>query len=168
MTEAITAAVARLGATRVLSRTSAMQFKRDRPPLPEIARRLGADALVEGSVLRARDRVRVTARLIDARTDELLWSDTQDRDLKDVLALQDDVARAIVAGIHGRLSAAEPPQASAAAAPGTARQRCASCARSRLGPMCGRTTWRWYTWGWATTAPRSTHWSGRSRRAGTG
>ena len=67
MTEAITAAIARLGSIRVISRASAMQFKAQRPPLPEIARLLNADAVVEGSVMRSGDRVRVTAQLVDAR-----------------------------------------------------------------------------------------------------
>jgi len=108
MTEAITAAVARLGTIRVISRTSAMQFKADRPPLPEIARRLDADVAVEGSVLRAGNRVRITAQLIDARTDEHLWADTEDRALENVLDLQDDVARAIADGIRSRIGAAAP------------------------------------------------------------
>jgi serine/threonine protein kinase/tetratricopeptide (TPR) repeat protein len=103
MTEAITAAIARLGSIRVISRTSAMQFKHDRPPIPEIARRLGAEAVVEGSVMRAGGRVRVSAQLIDARSDQHLWSDRLDCDLTDVLDLQDQVAVSIVKGIRSRL-----------------------------------------------------------------
>jgi TolB-like protein/tetratricopeptide (TPR) repeat protein len=103
MTEAITAAIARLGSIRVISRTSAMQFKRERPPIREIARRLDADAVVEGSVTRAGERVRISAQLVDARSDQHLWAESHDRDLTDVLDLQDDVARAIVKGIHSRL-----------------------------------------------------------------
>jgi len=109
MTEAVTAAVARLGSVRVISRTSAMQFRGGRRALPEIAQRLGADLAVEGSVVRAGDRVRITAQLIDARTDEHLWADSLDRDLTDVLDLQDDVARAIVQGLRGRVASTEPP-----------------------------------------------------------
>jgi TolB-like protein/predicted Ser/Thr protein kinase len=108
MTEAITAAIARLGSIRVISRTSAMQFKRPRPPLPEIARLLNADAVVEGSVMRAGNRVRVAAQLVDARANEQLWAETYDRDLTDVLDLQDDVARAIVNGIQSRLATPGP------------------------------------------------------------
>jgi TolB-like protein len=107
MTEAITAAIARLGSIRVISRTSAMQFKRERPLIPEIARRLNADAVVEGSVIRAGDRVRISAQLVDARRDQHLWAESLDRDLTDVLDLQAEVARAIVKGIHSRLVAPE-------------------------------------------------------------
>jgi TolB-like protein/tetratricopeptide (TPR) repeat protein len=105
MTEAITAAIARLGSIRVISRTSAMQFKRERPPTREIARRLNADAVVEGSVTCAGDRVRISAQLIDARSDQHLWAESHVRDITDILDLQDDVARAIVKGIHSRLVA---------------------------------------------------------------
>ena len=107
MTEAITAAIARLGSIRVISRTSAMQFKRERPPIREIARRLNADAAVEGAVMRAGERVRISAQLVDARTDQHLWAESHDRNLTDVLDLQDEVARAIVKGIHSRLVASE-------------------------------------------------------------
>jgi TolB-like protein/tetratricopeptide (TPR) repeat protein len=105
MTEAITAAIARLGSIRVISRTSAMQFKRERPPVREIARLLNADAVVEGSVTRAGERVRISAQLVDGRNDQHLWAESHDRDLTDVLDLQDDVARAIVKGIHSQLVA---------------------------------------------------------------
>src|SRR5262245_14531524 len=107
MTEAITAAIARLGSIRVISRTSAMQFKRERPPIREIARRLNADAVVEGSVMCAGERVRISAQLVDARSDQHLWADSHVRDLTDVLDLQEDVARAIVKGIHSQLVAPE-------------------------------------------------------------
>src|SRR5262245_1626414 len=107
MTEAITAAIARLGSIRVISRTSAMQFKRERPPIREIARRLNADAVVEGSVLCAGERVRISAQPVDARSDQPLWAESHVRDLTNVLDLQDDVARAIVKGIHSRLATPE-------------------------------------------------------------
>ena len=122
MTEAITAAIARLGSIRVISRTSAMQFKRQRPPLPEIARILNADAVVEGSVMRAGNRVRVAAQLVDARADEHLWAETYDRDLTDVLDLQDDVARAIVNGIQSRLATPGPERQGPTMLPGVAHR----------------------------------------------
>ncbi len=118
MTEAITAGIARLGSLRVISRTSAMRFKGQRRPLPEIARELHADAVVEGSMLHAGERVRITAQLIDARTDEHLWAESYDRDVRDILALHDDVSRAIVGGVRARLGgAAADPEAPAIAAP---------------------------------------------------
>ncbi len=114
MTEAITARVARLGKLRVISRTSAMQYKGTRKPLPVIARELGVDTVVEGSVVRSGDRVRITAQLIRAETDEHLWGETYDRDLHDILELQADVSKAIVEKIQVRLTAKERAQLSAA------------------------------------------------------
>jgi TolB-like protein/Tfp pilus assembly protein PilF len=99
MTEALIADLAKIQALRVVSRHSVMQYKDARKPLPEIARELGVDAVVEGSVMRAGRRVRVTAQLIDAETDEHLWADSYERDQSDVLALQADVARRIASEI---------------------------------------------------------------------
>jgi len=79
----------------VISRTSVMQYKGARKPLPQIAQELGVDAVVEGSVQRAGDRVRISAQLIDARADQHLWARSYERDLRDVLVLQDEVAGAI-------------------------------------------------------------------------
>ena len=93
LTEAIITDLAKVRALRVISRTSVMRYKGANRPLPEIARELGASAVVEGSVVRVGDRVRVTAQLIDATTDEHLWAESYERDLKDVLAVQDEVAR---------------------------------------------------------------------------
>jgi tetratricopeptide (TPR) repeat protein len=85
-----------------------MQFKgAHRPPTPEIAGKLNVDAIVEGSVLRAGDRVRITAQLIDARSDRHLWSKSFERNSRDVLALQDELASAIAREIHVRLTPAE-------------------------------------------------------------
>jgi len=95
MTEALIADLAKIRALRVISRTSAMQYKDVKKPLPQIARELNVEAVVEGSVLRSGDRVRITAQLIHAPTDRHLWADSYERDLKDVLALQSEVARAI-------------------------------------------------------------------------
>ncbi len=95
MTEELILNLAKLRALRVVSRTSVMQFKGGRAAVPEIARALGVDAIVEGSVIRAGDRVRITAQLIDARDDRHLWAQSYERDLRDVLALQSEVARAI-------------------------------------------------------------------------
>jgi tetratricopeptide (TPR) repeat protein len=87
-----------------------MGFKGTKKPLAEIGRALGVDSIVEGSVLRARDRVRISARLVRAATDEYLWAERYDRELADVLTLQDEVARAIAQSIdqtlHGRAASA--------------------------------------------------------------
>ena len=95
MTEALSARLARIGALRVISHTSASVYKGVRKPLPTIARELKVDAVVEGSVLRAGDRVRVSARLVEAATDRHLWSNDYDRPLGDVLDLHSEVSRAI-------------------------------------------------------------------------
>jgi TolB-like protein/Flp pilus assembly protein TadD len=114
MTEAITAQVAKVGKLRVISRTTVMQYKGTRKPLPQIARELKVDAIVEGSVLRAGDRVRITVQLIDAAADEHLWAETYDRDLSDVLELQSEVSGAIVERIQNALT---PQQKADLAAP---------------------------------------------------
>ena len=87
MTEALITDLAQIGALRVISQTSVMQYKGVKKPLPEIARALKVDAVVEGSVLRAGDRVRITAQLIEARRDRHLWAKSYERDLRDILAL---------------------------------------------------------------------------------
>ncbi len=107
MTEALIARLAKIGTLRVISRTSAMLYKGARKPLPEIARELKVDAVVEGSVLRSGGQVRITAQLIRATTDEHLWAETYDRDLRDVLALQSEVARAIAQEIQVKLTPKE-------------------------------------------------------------
>jgi TolB-like protein len=95
MTEELITSLGKIGALRVTSRTSVMQYKGVHKPLPQIGRELNVDAIVEGSVLRSGGHVRITAQLIHAPTDHHLWAESYDRELKDVLALQDDVARAI-------------------------------------------------------------------------
>ena len=94
MTDELTADLATISQLRVISRGSAMQFKgKDRPPTPEIARKLNVDAIVEGSVSRSGDKVRITAQLIDARADKHLWAKSFERSSSDVLALQADWRR---------------------------------------------------------------------------
>ncbi|TMA30806.1 MAG: tetratricopeptide repeat protein [Deltaproteobacteria bacterium] len=95
MTEALITDLARIRGLRVISRTSVMQFKGTTKPLPEVARILNVDKIVEGSVLRSGGRVRITAQLIDGESDRHLWSDSYDRDVSDVLALQGSVAQDI-------------------------------------------------------------------------
>ncbi len=116
MTEEVIVELAKLGALRVISRTSVMQYKRERKPLPEIAQELGVDGIIEGTVTRAGDRVRITAQLIDARNDRHLWSERYDRDLRDVLALRGDIARAVAEQVRLELT----PEQQAALAPSRA------------------------------------------------
>ena len=108
MTDELTSDLANISQLRVISRGSVMQFKgAHRPPTPEIARILNVDAIVEGSVLRSGDKVRITAQLIDARSDRHLWSKSFERNSRDVLALQDELASAIAREIHVRLNPEE-------------------------------------------------------------
>jgi TolB-like protein/class 3 adenylate cyclase len=100
MTEALIADLAKIASLSVVSRTSVMRYAGARKALPEIAEELGVDAIVEGSVLRAGDDVRITAQLIDARTDRHLWSESYQRHLSDVLTLQSEVARAIAGEVR--------------------------------------------------------------------
>jgi len=95
MTEALITDLAKIKALRVISRTSVMQYRGVRKPLPQIARELNVDAVVEGSVLRAGNRVRITAQLIHAAADQHLWAESYERDLRDILSLQSEVAQAI-------------------------------------------------------------------------
>ncbi|MEO5800602.1 MAG: protein kinase, partial [Gemmatimonadales bacterium] len=107
MTEAIISDLARIKALRVISRTSAMQYKGSTKPLPEIARELNVDAVLEGSAHLVGERVRVSVQLIAARSDQTLWADRYDRDLGDVLALQSDLAETVAREIAVQLTPAE-------------------------------------------------------------
>jgi len=104
MTEELITELSRLSSLRVISRTSVMRYKKSDKSLPEIARELGVDGIVEGSVVRSGDRVRVTAQLIYAPRDSNLWAQTYDRDLSDVLTLQSSVASAIADEIHAKMT----------------------------------------------------------------
>src|SRR5580704_18148122 len=95
MTDQLITDLAKVGSLRVVSGTSVMQYKWAKKSLPEIARELKVDAIVEGSAVRSGQRVRVTAQLIQASTDQHLWAETYDRDLGDILNLQAEVANAI-------------------------------------------------------------------------
>ncbi|HWT84062.1 MAG TPA: hypothetical protein VN648_35365, partial [Candidatus Methylomirabilis sp.] len=100
MTEQLITELAQIRELRVISRQSVMQYKGSNKPAPEIARELQVDALVEGSTLREGDRVRITAQLIRAHPERHLWSHAYDGDLRNVLALQSEVAQAIVREIR--------------------------------------------------------------------
>jgi TolB-like protein/DNA-binding winged helix-turn-helix (wHTH) protein len=109
MTDAIIDQLARIQGLTVVSRTSTMQYKRAHKPLPRIARELGVDTVLEGTVLRSGNRVRVSAQLIDAASDRHLLSRTFEGDLEDVLRLQQDVARAVAQQIESSLNAKNAP-----------------------------------------------------------
>ena len=115
MTDELTSDLAMISQLRVTSRGSAMQFTGSkRPPTPEIARALNVDAVVEGSVTRVGDRVRINAQLIDARVDKHLWAQTFERSSSDVLALQAELASAIASAINVQLTPGEQSRLSAA------------------------------------------------------
>jgi TolB-like protein len=105
MTEALITGLSRFDEIRVISRTSSMRYKKQRRLLPEIARELGVDFIIEGSVTKVDRRVRITAQLIDARSDEHLWVDTYERPLREVLSLQATVATAIARSVKGAIVA---------------------------------------------------------------
>jgi TolB-like protein/Tfp pilus assembly protein PilF len=104
MTDALIADLSKIGALRVTSRTSSIRYKKTSKSLPEIARELNVDGVVEGSVMRSGNRVRITARLIHAPTEQTLWSETYERDLGDVLKLQGDVAEAVAEQVRAQLT----------------------------------------------------------------
>jgi TolB-like protein/DNA-binding winged helix-turn-helix (wHTH) protein len=107
MTDELITDLAQISALRVISRTSVMTYKGARKPLPQIARELNVDAIVEGSVLRSGDQVRITAQLIEASTDKHLWSQSYEGELRDTLALQSRVASAIADQIRINLTPQE-------------------------------------------------------------
>jgi TolB-like protein/DNA-binding winged helix-turn-helix (wHTH) protein/Tfp pilus assembly protein PilF len=107
MTDELITDLAQISALRVISRTSVMVYKAARKPLPQIARELNVDAVVEGTVLRSGDQVRITAQLIEASTDKHLWSQSYEGELRDTLALQSRVASAIADQIRINLTPRE-------------------------------------------------------------
>lgn len=110
MTEALITELARIRALKVISRTSTMQYKATKKRMDLIAEELGVDAVIEGSVIRAGDRVRITAQLVHAATDKHLWAESYDRELSEVLGLQSEVARTIAEQIRVKLTPHEREQ----------------------------------------------------------
>lgn len=110
MTDELITDLAKSSNLRVISHTSVEPYKNTTARLPEIADQLGVDAIIEGTVMRSADRVRITAQLIDARSDRHLWAESYERDLRDVFSLQDEVARRIAGEIGTSLVAARQPQ----------------------------------------------------------
>jgi len=112
MTDALITALAQVSSLRVISRTSAMHYKGSHQALPTIARELNVDAVVEGTVTRSGDRVRITAQLLDARTDRHLWARAYDREVSEIMSLQQDVADNIFQEIQAKLTPEENLRAS--------------------------------------------------------
>ena len=104
MTEALITDLAQVGSLRVISRTSVMRYKQTHKPLPEIARDLGVDGIVEGSVARSGNRVRISSQLIRASSDQHLWARSYEREVRDVLALEGEVAHAIAAEVRAAIT----------------------------------------------------------------
>jgi serine/threonine protein kinase/tetratricopeptide (TPR) repeat protein len=106
MTEELITNLAKISSLKVISRTSIMQYKGTKKPLPQIAKELNVDALIEGSVIREGSQVRITAKLIQATTDKNLWAESYQRDLRSVLALQSEIASAIAAKVRAAVTPA--------------------------------------------------------------
>ncbi len=104
MTDALITDLAQIGALRVISRTSIMRYKGMRKPLPEIARELGVDGIVEGTVVRSAGRIRITSQLIYAPSDQHLWAHSYERDVGDLVTLQGEVAQAIAGEVRAALT----------------------------------------------------------------
>ncbi len=119
LTEELITELSKIEAVKVISRTSVMHYKGRRKTLPEIARELNVDGIVEGSVERSGERVRITAQLIEARTDTHLWGESYERDLRNVIEVQDEVARAIAEQIHTKLTPEQSMHLAGARAEGT-------------------------------------------------
>ena len=107
MTDALIASLAQIKAVKVISRTSVMHYKGTSETLPQIARELGVDGIVEASVIRSGNRVRITAQLIEARQDRHLWASNYERDMTDVLALQSELVQAIAGEIRVQVTPQE-------------------------------------------------------------
>jgi TolB-like protein/DNA-binding winged helix-turn-helix (wHTH) protein/Tfp pilus assembly protein PilF len=107
MTDALITDLAQIGALHVISRPSVMQYKNTRAPLSEIGRQLNVDAVMAGTILRSGDRVRIAPQLIDVASGRTLWSNSYERDLRDILALQREVARDIVGQIKIKVTPQE-------------------------------------------------------------
>lgn len=107
MTEELITNLGKIGALRVISRTSVMQYRGTRKPLPQIGRELKVDAIVEGTVRRSGNRMRITANLLEAPTDRHLWAESYERDQRDALTLQGEVAQAIAREIQIKVTPRE-------------------------------------------------------------
>jgi TolB-like protein/DNA-binding winged helix-turn-helix (wHTH) protein/Flp pilus assembly protein TadD len=109
MTDELITELSQLNDLRVISRSSVMTYKANRKPIAEIARQLKVDAVVEGTVMRSGDRVRITARLVDTGSDRHLWAKSYEGEISNALALQGQVARAVAGQIRSKLSVQDRP-----------------------------------------------------------
>src|SRR6202140_4854807 len=109
MTDALITDLAQIGSLRVISRTSSMQYKQTKKSLPEIVRELNVDGIVEGTVQRSGDRVRITAQLIYGPSDKHVWAHSYERDLRDVFALERDVTEEIAREVRARIATPNQP-----------------------------------------------------------
>jgi len=119
MSEELLNLLARVPGLRVAARTSSFAYKNKEVDVRDVARELGVETVLEGSVRRSGDRVRITAQLIDAKTGYHLWSNTYDRQMEDIFVVQDDISAEIVKALQGKLSGEEAPEAVVRAAPPT-------------------------------------------------
>ncbi len=114
ITDELITALAKINSVKVISRTSVMQYKGvHNKSVPQIAAELGVDAVVEGTLMRAGERIRVTAQMIEAKTDRHLWADRYDRNARDVLLVENEIARAIAKQLRGKLNRQEQERFSA-------------------------------------------------------
>ncbi|HYL83780.1 MAG TPA: protein kinase [Candidatus Angelobacter sp.] len=107
MTEELITELSKIGSLKVISRTSVMQYKATKKPLPQIARELGVDGIIEGSVEREGDQVRITVQLLDGPNDRHLWAESYRRELRGILVLQSNVAQAIAQEVSAKLNPQE-------------------------------------------------------------
>ena len=107
MTDLLITDLSKIGTLRVTSRTSSMRYKKVSKSLPEIGRELNVDGVVEGSIMRSGNKVRITVQLIQVPSDQHLWAETYERDLGDVLKLQGDVAQAVAQQVRAQLTPAQ-------------------------------------------------------------
>src|SRR5437763_2034567 len=107
LTEALITSLAKISALRVISRTTVMHYKGVRRPLPDIARELGVQVVVEGTVLRSGEKARISVQLIETSSDTHLWAESYERDLRDILRLQSEISRAVAREIQAKLTPAE-------------------------------------------------------------
>ena len=117
MTDELTTSLARIDALRVVSRTTMIQYRRNQKSVPQIARELNVDAVIEGSVVRSGDKVRITTQLIDARLDRHLWAQSYERQLTDILEVQDAIAIDVASQVRTSMGTGGRGIAIASAAP---------------------------------------------------
>src|SRR5436309_14354946 len=107
MTDELIAVLSKIGGLRVVARTSAMRFKGEKTTANRIGQELKVGSLIEGSVRKSKDRVRITVQLVDTQSEEQLWTETYDRDLQDIFSVQSDIAQQVASALELRLGVRE-------------------------------------------------------------